>query len=294
MKAESIKAKLKNLSDESGRPFQELLTYYGLERTLYRISISPYADHFILKGGILLYALYDRQYERVTTDIDLLAQRVSNRREEMLGIFSEILSQNIDDALKYDLSSLIVKNIADFKEYHGLNVTVVACLDRTRIAISIDIGYGDIIIPEPIQIDFPVLLELERPKLTAYSIESVIAEKLEAIVANGMLNSRYKDFYDLYIITKTKIIHEASLRHALRETFLHRGTTLPERIPSFESSFTEDAVHRLRWLSFVKKKKAMIKVPLEVTAEWLNLFFTLILMEGTQNRQWHYEDGQWL
>lgn len=176
MKAESIKAKLKNLSDESRRPFQQLLTYYGLERTLYRISISPYADHFILKGGILLYALYDRQYERVTTDIDLLAQRVSNRREEMRGIFSEILSQNIDDALKYDLSSLIVKNIADFKEYHGLNVTVVAYLDRTRIAISIDIGYGDIIIPEPIQIDFPVLLELERPKLTAYSIESVIAE----------------------------------------------------------------------------------------------------------------------
>jgi len=105
MKAESIKARLKNFAVDNGITFQEALTYYGLERTIYRISVSPYAEHFVLKGGIFLYAIFDRNYVRATTDIDLLARRISNSREEMKRIFTEIFSENTDDAIVFDPDS---------------------------------------------------------------------------------------------------------------------------------------------------------------------------------------------
>ena len=139
MNTDSVKAKLKNFAEENGLTFQEVLTYYGLERTIYRISVSNYADHFVLKGGIFLYAIYDRKYERATTDIDLLARRISNSSEEMKSVFQNILLEEVDDALVYDTKSIVVESISEFKDYHGLNVSVTAYLDRTRIPISIEI-----------------------------------------------------------------------------------------------------------------------------------------------------------
>lgn len=108
MNAESVKARLKNFAKNTGHTFQETLIYYGLERTIYRISVSEYAEHFVLKGGIFLYALFDRSFERATTDVDLLARRISNRSEEMKTVFQRILSQEIDDALVFDIDSITV------------------------------------------------------------------------------------------------------------------------------------------------------------------------------------------
>ena len=198
MNADSVKARLKNFAVSSGCTFQDALVYYGLERTIYRISISPYAGHFVLKGGIFLYAIFDRKYERATTDVDLLARRISNSAEEMKTVFRDIFSQDTDDTLAFDLDSITAEDIAEFKEYHGLHISAVAYLDRTRIPIGIDIGFGDVIYPDAVEMDFPVILDMEAPRVNAYSLESSIAEKLEAIVKNGFLNSRYKDFYDIY------------------------------------------------------------------------------------------------
>ena len=145
MNIDSIKARLKNYALDSGCTFQEALVYYGLERTIYRISISSYADHFILKGGILLYALFDRDYVRATTDIDFLATNISNNAENMNTIFHEILAIGDDDGLIYDLDSITVTHITEFKAYHGLHVSALAYLDKTRIPIGIDIGYDDVI-----------------------------------------------------------------------------------------------------------------------------------------------------
>ncbi len=202
MKADSVKARLKNFAIKSGCTFQEALTYYGLERTIYRISISQYSEHFVLKGGIFLYAMFERNYERVTTDVDLLAQKISNSWEGMRSVFQDILSQDIDDALVFDVDSITVEDITELKEYHGLHISAVAYLDRTKIPVGIDIGFGDVIYPHAVKMDFPVILDMEAPRVNAYSLETSIAEKLEAIVHNGYLNSRYKDFYDIYILSQ--------------------------------------------------------------------------------------------
>ena len=155
----------------------------------------------MLKGGIFPYAIFDRNYKRATTDVVLLARRIPNSSAEMKGIFRELLAQDTDDALTFDVDSITVEDITEFKEYHGLHISAEAYLDRTRLPISIDIGFGDVIYPDAVKMDFPVILDMEAPKVNAYSLESSIAEKLEAIVHNGYLNSRYKDFYDIYILT---------------------------------------------------------------------------------------------
>lgn len=134
--AESVKAKLKNQAPKRGHMLQEELTAYGLERTIYRISISEYVDKFTLKGGIFLYALFDGNFTRATTDIDLLAQKTSNEVENIKKIFNEIFLIEVDDALRYDLDSLDVRSITEFKAYHGVNVSIVAYLDKTKMGLS--------------------------------------------------------------------------------------------------------------------------------------------------------------
>lgn len=292
MNADSVKARLKNFAIESGCTFQEALTYYGLERTIYRISVSQYADHFVLKGGIFLYAIFGRNYERATTDVDLLARRISNSGEEMKRIFQEILSQKIDDALVFDHESIAVENITEFKEYHGLHVSAVAYLDRTRIPIGIDIGFGDIIYPDAVQMDFPVILDMTPPRVNAYSLESSIAEKLEAIIHLGYLNSRYKDFYDIYVLSMKYEFSYEKLRKAVTETFENRGTQMTMDAAAFGDEFLNDPLHQTRWKAFLKKKKALVQVSLDETMGRIK-DFVRPLLEGTERAQWKPDKGFW-
>lgn len=171
----SVKDRLKNKSIAAGKTVQELLTAYGLERTIFRLSKSQYANNFTLKGGIFLYAVFDGNYSRATTDIDLLEQRISHDVKDMKAVFTDIFSLDVDDPLRFDLDSLDVRPITEFKEYHGVNVSIMAYLDRTRIPISIDIGFGDVIVPERVMMDFPVVLSDEIPRIYAYSLCSSVA-----------------------------------------------------------------------------------------------------------------------
>ena len=257
--AVSVKDRLKNQAKEDGRTMQDELVTYGLERTIYRLSISEYAERFTLKGGIFLYALFDGNFARATMDIDLLAQHIPNDIEEMKKVFVNIFSIECDDALRFDLDSLDVINITEFKEYHGVNVSITAYLDRTKVPVSIDIGFGDIVYPERMKMTFPVLLDMEAPEVYAYSIYSVIAEKFEAFVSLGLANGRYKDFYDIYVLSANYDLDGAELQNAITETFIHRGTGFDD-IVAFEPGFTEDTIRKNRWNSFIKKKKAMVKV----------------------------------
>lgn len=278
MNVQSIKDKLRNEAIASNKTIQDIYTYYGLERTIYRISISKYAEHFVLKGGIFLYALFDKNYLRATTDIDLLARKISNSEREMKTVFEEIFSQELDDGLVFDLDSLSVTSITEFKDYHGLNVKIFAYLDRTQIAISIDIGYGDVIYPDSVEIEFPTILDNEVPKIQAYSIETAIAEKLQAIVSNGFTNSRYKDFYDIYVLGNNYSINKELLQEAIVETFKNRNTELSTNIDAFSPEFYNDPVHITRWNSFVKKKRTEVSVSLEDTIKYIKeLVLPLIL-----------------
>lgn len=260
----SVKDRLKKQAVEDGRTMQDKLMTYGLERTIYRLSVSSYVERFTLKGGIFLYALFDGEYARATTDIDLLAQHISNDAEEMKKVFREIFSIECDDALRFDMETLEVINITEFKEYHGVRVSIMGYLDRTKIPVSIDIGFGDIICPERMKMKFPVMLDMEVPEIYAYSIYSVIAEKFEAFVSLGLANGRYKDFYDIYVLANQYNLDGTELQNAIIETFKHRGTDFDD-IAAFENNFTEDALRKQRWKAFIRKKKALVKVDFEDT-----------------------------
>lgn len=293
--AVSVKDRLKKQAIKDGTTMQDKLVTFGLERTVYRITVSKYAERFTLKGGIFLYALFDGEYARATRDIDLLAQHISNDAEEMKKIFHDIFSIKCDDALRFELESLKVSNITEFKEYHGVNVSITGYLDRTRVPVSIDIGFGDVVYPERIKMEFPVLLDMEVPEIYAYSICSVIAEKFEAFVSLGLANGRYKDFYDIYVLADRFDLDGVKLKNAIIETFNYRGTGFDD-IAAFETDFIEDTTCQKRWENFIKKKVtvqvdfgdaiALIKSLLTpiVEAIELNLLF---------EKKWDKESKRW-
>lgn len=295
--AVSVKDRLKNLAKEDGRTMQDELVTYGLERAIYRLSISEYAERFTLKGGIFLYALFDGNFARATVDIDLLAQHISNDAEEMKKVFQDIFSIECDDALQFDLESLDVINITEFKEYHGVNVSIMGYLDRTRVSVSIDIGFGDVVYPERMRMTFPVLLDMDAPEVYAYSIYSVIAEKFEAFVSLGLANGRYKDFYDIYVLSANYDLNGNELKNAIVETFMHRETTFDD-IVAFEPDFIEDTVRQGRWNAFIKKKKAMMKIEFEEAIEQSKKLLLPIVEAIEQNKkfdyQWDRDKKEWI
>lgn len=293
----SIKDRLKNKSIATGKTVQELLTAYGLERTILRLSKSKYASYFTLKGGIFLYAVFDGNYARATTDIDLLAQKVSNDVEDIKAVFTDIFSLDVGDPLRYDLDSLDVHSITEFKEYHGVNVSVMAYLDRTRIPISIDIGFGDVIVPERMMMDFPVILSDENPRVYAYSLCSSVAEKFEAIVSLAYDNSRFKDYYDLYVLATTHDFVGSEMVDAVRETFKNRHSSLNE-IVAFEDGFADDSLRQSRWNAFVKKKKALLPITLQETIMMIQKFMLPVadaaINDSKLESSWSHEQRSWL
>ena len=290
----SVKERLKKQAIEDGKTMQDKLVTYGLERTIYRLSVSKYAEKFTLKGGIFLYALFDGEYARATMDIDLLAQRIPNDAEEMKNVFYNIFSIECDDALRFDLNTLEVINITEFKEYHGVNVSVMGYLDRTKVPVSI--GFGDVVYPERMKMEFPVLLDMEVPEIYAYSIYSVIAEKFEAFVSLGLANGRYKDFYDIYVLADSYDFDGMALMKAIVETFTHRGTSFDD-IAAFDDDFTKDEIRQGRWRVFIKKKKALVKVEFEETMQLLKELL-LPIVDSIQNdnsfeQTWSKETKSW-
>lgn len=282
--ANSIKDRLKNLAKQDGSTMQEKLVTYAIERTLYRLSISPYNERFTLKGGIFLYALFDKQFSRVTRDIDLLGQYISNDINEISNVFREIFSISCDDALMFDLNSLSVDSITEFKEYHGVNVNIIAFLDRTKIPVSIDVGFGDIVYPNRIKMEFPSLLSMEEPIVYAYSLYSAIAEKFEAIVSLGYINSRYKDYYDIYVLASEFNLSGELLKEAVVETFSHRNTGFKDMVV-FEKTFINDSLRESRWNAFIKKKKAMINLTFKETMSTIEILLEPIVDSINNNTE---------
>ena len=292
----SVKDKLKNQAIASRKTFQEVLTAYGLERTVYRLSVSEYVENFTLKGGIFLYALFEGEFARATRDIDLLAGNMPNNVGNMKNVFESIFSVECDDALRYDLDTLEVKDITEFKEYHGVNVSIMTYLDRTRVPVSIDIGFGDVVYPDRVKMEFPVLLDMEVPEIYAYSISSVISEKFEAIVSLGDANSRYKDFYDIYMLANRYDLDGMELKESVKETFAHRGSGFND-IFAFTYNFITSEIHQNRWKAFLKKKKALVKAELN---DVVNLLRTLLLpvvnsiIDDTEYTvMWDHESQRW-
>ena len=293
----SVKDRLRNQAKKINRPLQEIYTAYGLERALYRLSVSEYADRFVLKGGILLYDLFGNDFPRVTRDIDFLAQRISNEADSMKQVFQKVFSIEADDALRFDIDNIHVENITEFKEYHGLNVSTIAYLDRTRIPVSIDIGFGDVVYPEKIKMDFPALLNMDAPVLYTYSRESIIAEKYEAIIQLGYGNGRLKDFYDIYLLAKTFDFDGETLKEAVKQTFEHRKT-IPDDSSLYEDDFINEPLLSSRWEIFKKQKQAIDTLSFKETIIFIRNFMFPVIKSINENssfdQHWIHTNLSWI
>jgi len=258
--AASVRQRLLDHARSQGEPFDFVLVRYGIERFLYRLGISDWADRFILKGSMLLHVWRHSGF-RPTRDVDLLdlaGEGMAQVEEAML----QILRQPVpDDGLVFDESSLRLEEIREAHRYHGIRVKLVALLERTRIPLQIDIGFGDVITPAAERNSFPAILTtLPAPILNTYPDVTVIAEKLEALVVLDSANSRMKDFYDLYILTMRPGLDPSQLRLAIQATFSRRGTALPTGTPTgLTGAFADDG--QTMWQAFLNKNGLQDRVP---------------------------------
>jgi hypothetical protein len=251
-KAESVKARLKKIAVAESKPFNYILMYYFIERLLYRLSVSAYADNFILKGGLLLYTVLDNK-ARTTRDIDLLAERIRNTPDELLGIFTKIAGLPGNDAVSYDTKTITVERIKEDADYGGIRVKLTGYLDRSRHVLQFDIGFGDVVTPKPVMMTYPSLLDMEVPRLRAYTLESVIAEKFQAGVCLAEANSRIKDFYDLYALSAARSFDGATLYEAVKRTFECRKTILPPIPTILTDTFPALPEKQIQWQAFLNR-----------------------------------------
>ena len=248
----SIKARLKNIAKEYKKTFNLILQLYMQERFLYRLSVSEYKDNFILKGGLFLFSMTGFT-GRPTRDIDFLAYQISNDMESIKEIFKNICKIEYSDSVVFDSNSVLVEEIRKEVENKGVRVKLTGYLGKAKEMLWVDIGFNDIVVPEVITADYPVLLDMDYPKIKMYSFESVVAEKFEAIVSLGELNSRMKDFYDIFILLSKKKFNRDILQNAIVETFKRRGTDILKFDQVFKKEFIEDNNRINQWKLFLKK-----------------------------------------
>ena len=250
----SVKAKLLNISRNEKLGYQMLVTRYLQERLLYRLSISPYHDHFFLKGGALLYA-HERFMARPTLDIDFMGHNIDNDKENVKEVFSKICAIPYEtDGVTFHTDTLRTNDIAVEKKYPGVRLTLSASIDTIRQDVSMDIGFGDVITPCPTELDYPNLIDgFPATNILAYSLETVIAEKFQTVIARAEANSRMKDFYDLYTILKGEEYDRELLSDAIKATFKNRQTVYIDNHIVFSNAFANNPDLNTRWNSFIKK-----------------------------------------
>jgi len=248
----SILSRLRNQSDELNRPFAEILQYYAIERFLYRLSKTKYANKFVLKGGLLFY-VWSLPLRRATRDIDFRGY-VSSSREALIKIMNEVIAQSApEDGIVFDPDSIFVEETQIDADYQGIRVKITALLERTRIHLQIDIGFSDELASKAELIEYPnILSNFKHVQMKGYPKEAVVAEKFHAMVRHGDLNSRMKDYYDLWLLMETFEFDGASVQKAIETTFKQRDTELPLEKPS---SLADEYVRASenRWSNFLRK-----------------------------------------
>jgi hypothetical protein len=270
--------------------------HYFIERLLYRLSVSAYAGNFILKGGLLLYTVLDNK-ARATRDIDLLAEKIRNTPDELLGIFTEIAGLAGDDAVSYDTKSIAVERIKEDADYEGIRVKLSGYLDRSRHVLQFDIGFGDVVIPKPVMMTYPSLLDMEAPRLRVYTLESVIAEKFQAGIYLAEANSRMKDFYDLYALCVAGSFDGTTLYEAVKRTFERRKTILPPIPTIFTDAFPALPEKQTQWRAFLKRTGieaaddfAMVMAYIR---EFLSPLYDALANKTAFTGHWDHEAGKW-
>jgi len=250
--AASVHQKLLNVAKQTSRPFNEIAQYYAIERWLYRLAKSDSRERFVLKGALMLL-VWKTSVTRPTRDIDLLA-RTSNDLESIRGLIADICELSVEnDGMTFDPGSITTERIAEDADYKGVRARFMALLGNTRMHMQIDIGFSDVITPDPIAITYPTILGQPAPELRAYNRETAIAEKFEAMVSLGELNSRMKDFFDVWLLAESFDFDGSALTDAIRETFARRRTKLDIEPICFAHRFTNDPAKSRQWTAFLRR-----------------------------------------
>ena len=292
----SFQAQLRNEARRLGVPFAEILQYYGMERFLSRLSKSRYVNKFMLKGGLLLYG-WNIPLRRPTRDIDFRGY-LDNSETAILSVMQDIIAAPVpDDGVIFEAETLKVEQTQIDADYEGLRVKFTGHLGNSKIPMQIDIGFSDVVADRTLQVDFPTLFrEPEALRLKCYPKESIVSEKFHAMLHHAELNSRMKDYYDIWLLSKTFDFDSLSLQRAIKATFKQRETELPTERPSaLTVEFASD--NRSRWRNFLTK---IDRAAGEVTdfvniieAIWVFLEPPMQMSSGgrSKNLQWHPQTG---
>lgn len=250
--AASVRQRLLNNARETGRPFNEILQYFAMERFLYRLSKSSYSANLVLKGALML-TVWEAPFSRPTMDIDFLGN-IDNNIKTITAIVADICSQKVEpDGIIFDLTSIKGEHITEDADYEGVRVRFNGSLGTAKFSMQLDIGFGDVVIPAPASLEYPTVLDLPVPKLRGYSMESTIAEKFEAMVKLGIVNSRMKDFFDIWLLSQQFDFEGKRLATAIDKTFSTRGTDIQSEPNALTKSFAADPTKVVQWRGFIRK-----------------------------------------
>ncbi|HIZ40015.1 MAG TPA: nucleotidyl transferase AbiEii/AbiGii toxin family protein [Candidatus Anaerobutyricum stercoris] len=292
----SVLARLKNKAKESGRSYQLCLQLFCQEEFLRRLEKSNYAENFVLKGGLFIYSVTNFD-SRVTVDIDFLLRKIPNTPEQLQKVLEEIISCDTGN----DFVTFEIKNVAPItvaKKYTGIGADLIARIKNTRTPFSIDFGVGDVIVPGQEKRTIPTQLsDFDAPIVNTYSIETVVAEKLDAILSLMEFSSRMKDYYDIYYLANKFDFEGAILTEALKKTFANREHLFTAE--QFEQilTFDNDAAMQKKWKAFVKKINTEtddFKMILDVIEKFLEEPFLASINDTEYFKQWITQEGKWI
>ncbi len=252
--ASSVHQRLLNRAKETRRPFDEMLQHFAMERFLFRLSRSRHADKLVIKGALML-TIWKVDRLRPTRDIDVLG-RMRNDLDAVLSLTRDLCVQHVEpDGLVFDADTVEGERIVEDAAYGGIRIRFRGRLGAARISMQLDVGFGDPVVPAIVTVEYPSVLGFPAPRLVAYTKESFIAEKFEAMMKLGALNSRMKDFYDLWLLSNQFGFDGFTLSRAILETFSMRGTTMPSQLAAWTQALLRDDAKSAQWRSFIRRSR---------------------------------------
>jgi predicted nucleotidyltransferase component of viral defense system len=273
--AASVRQRLLNEAKRRGESFDYIVSLYARERFLARLGGSPHRNRFILKGATV-FALWS-QTHRPTRDLDFLGSGNFDAGEAV-AVIRDIIEISADDGLLFDSASLTAKAIREADEYRGVRVQLTATLDGARLRLQIDIGVGDVVTPPARQAALPTVLDdFSPPRVRVYPAETIVAEKLHAMVKLGIANSRMKDFFDVYVLASRREFDEGLLSKAVNRTFKRRRTAIPKEAFALSEDFYEDRGKQKLWRAFLRKSGVSAPDDFTAVGKVLRTFLTPVL-----------------
>ena len=288
----SVRALLLNIARKEQRDYNALLVQFAQERFLYRLSVSPFSSHFILKGALLLRA-YPLPMARPTRDIDFLGHEISNDLQMLEETFRTILRAQHNDGVEFLPETISAEEIAEQAEYVGTRAKVRCLIGGARLSLQIDVGFGDVVVPAPVEMDFPVLLQFPSPHLRVYSLESSIAEKFEALAKLGLLTSRMKDIYDILFIATHHSFRRKILHGAIVATFSQRSTSIDAIASILSDTFSANQEKQKQWSAFLRLQAGGFQLQLPEAILRLKAFIDPVLHSDESPSVWDPASWKW-